>query len=99
MKALGTDDPARLRAAGVIDLPTIQRYLNFHYRSRSTSSAPTSRRTLRRTTARAQGRFEEGKRADDHRLHDPTYPVLEVAAASSSEAGANAQCAERGAAR
>ena len=26
-----TDDPARLRALGVIDLPTIQRYLNFHF--------------------------------------------------------------------
>src|ERR1700743_1411727 len=25
-----TEDPARLRALGVIDLPTIQRYLNFH---------------------------------------------------------------------
>ena len=26
-----TDDPAQLRAAGVIDLPTLQRYLNFHF--------------------------------------------------------------------
>ena len=25
-----TDNPERLRALGVIDLPTIQRYLNFH---------------------------------------------------------------------
>ena len=31
MKELGTEDSARLRAAGVIDLPTVQRYLNFHY--------------------------------------------------------------------
>ncbi len=29
MNELKTDDPARLRAAGVIDLPTIQRYLRF----------------------------------------------------------------------
>ncbi|HUC61366.1 MAG TPA: benzoyl-CoA 2,3-epoxidase subunit BoxB [Alphaproteobacteria bacterium] len=29
MKELSTDDPARLRAHGVIDLPTVQRYLNF----------------------------------------------------------------------
>ena len=28
---LKTDDPAKLRAAGVIDLPTIQRYINFHF--------------------------------------------------------------------
>jgi benzoyl-CoA 2,3-dioxygenase component B len=29
MKALGTDDPAKIRAHGAIDLPTIQRYLNY----------------------------------------------------------------------
>ncbi|HEX4929048.1 MAG TPA: benzoyl-CoA 2,3-epoxidase subunit BoxB [Burkholderiales bacterium] len=29
MKELGTDDPARIRAHGAIDLPTVQRYLNF----------------------------------------------------------------------
>jgi len=29
MNELKTDDPARVRAAGAIDLPTIQRYLNF----------------------------------------------------------------------
>ena len=29
MKELGTDDPAKIRAAGAIDLPTIQRYLNY----------------------------------------------------------------------
>ncbi|MBI3367244.1 MAG: benzoyl-CoA 2,3-epoxidase subunit BoxB [Burkholderiales bacterium] len=31
MNDLKTDDPAKLRAAGVIDLPTVQRYLNFHF--------------------------------------------------------------------
>src|SRR5947207_5284415 len=29
MKELGTDDPARIRAHGAIDLPTLQKYLNF----------------------------------------------------------------------
>jgi benzoyl-CoA 2,3-dioxygenase component B len=29
MKELGTDDPAKIRAHGAIDLPTIQRYLNY----------------------------------------------------------------------
>ncbi len=33
MKELGTDDPAAIRAAGAIDLPTIQRYLNFWFTS------------------------------------------------------------------
>src|SRR5947207_2376727 len=29
MKELGTDDPAKVRAAGAVDLPTLQKYLNF----------------------------------------------------------------------
>lgn len=33
MDELDTDDPAALRAAGAIDLPTIQRYLNFWFSS------------------------------------------------------------------
>ncbi|HZL59693.1 MAG TPA: benzoyl-CoA 2,3-epoxidase subunit BoxB [Stellaceae bacterium] len=33
MKELKTDEPDKLRAAGVIDLPTIQRYLNFWFSS------------------------------------------------------------------
>src|SRR5271154_7212419 len=33
MKALGSDDPGDLRRAGVIDLPTLQRYINFWFSS------------------------------------------------------------------
>lgn len=33
MKALGTDDPAAIRRAGAIDLPLLQRYLNFWFSS------------------------------------------------------------------
>src|ERR1700741_1788656 len=33
MKERGTDDPAAIRNAGAIDLPTIQRYLNFWFSS------------------------------------------------------------------
>jgi benzoyl-CoA 2,3-dioxygenase component B len=33
MKALGTDDPAAVRRAGAIDLPLLQRYLNFWFSS------------------------------------------------------------------
>jgi benzoyl-CoA 2,3-dioxygenase component B len=29
MKELGTEDPAKVRAAGAVDLPTLQKYLNF----------------------------------------------------------------------
>jgi len=33
MQELGTDEPAAIRAAGAIDLPTIQKYLNFWFSS------------------------------------------------------------------
>ncbi|HYM01570.1 MAG TPA: benzoyl-CoA 2,3-epoxidase subunit BoxB [Stellaceae bacterium] len=33
MKELGTDDPAAIRAKGAIDLPTVQRYMNFWFTS------------------------------------------------------------------
>jgi benzoyl-CoA 2,3-epoxidase subunit B len=33
IKELGTDDPVALRKAGVVDLPTIQKYLNFWFSS------------------------------------------------------------------
>src|SRR5712672_251674 len=33
MKELGNDDPIALRKAGVVDLPTVQRYLNFWFSS------------------------------------------------------------------
>jgi len=29
MKELGSDDPARIRAHGAVDLPLVQKYLNF----------------------------------------------------------------------
>ena len=43
MNELKTDDPAQVRAAGAIDLPTIQRYLNFHY---SRDDRPVRRRPV-----------------------------------------------------
>jgi benzoyl-CoA 2,3-dioxygenase component B len=33
MKELGTDDPAAVRRAGAVDLPTLQKYLNFWFTS------------------------------------------------------------------
>jgi len=33
MKELGTDDPEAVRKAGAVDLPTVQRYLNFWFSS------------------------------------------------------------------
>ena len=80
MNELKTDDPARLRAAGVIDLPTIQRYLNFHFSvTIDLFGADQSSNAATFYSAGLKGRFEEGKRSDDHRLKGATYKVLEVA--------------------
>src|SRR5262245_5891865 len=79
MKELGTDDPARLRAAGVIDLPTLQRYINFHYSvTLDLFGADQSSNAATFYSSGLKGRFEEGKRKDDHRLREQVYDVLEV---------------------
>jgi len=79
MNELKTDDPARLRAAGVIDLPTIQRYLNFHYSvTIDLFGADQSSNAATFYSSGLKGRFEENKRNDDHLLKGATYRVMEV---------------------
>ena len=77
MNELRTDDPAKLRAAGVIDLPTIQRYLNFHFSvTIDLFGADESSNAATFYSSGLKGRFEEGKRNDDHVLKGRTYTVL-----------------------
>jgi benzoyl-CoA 2,3-dioxygenase component B len=79
MNELKTDDVATLRAAGVIDLPTIQRYLNFHYSvTIDLFGADQSSNAATFYSSGLKGRYEEGKRVDDHVLKGQTYKVLEV---------------------
>ncbi len=79
MNELKTDDPAKLRAAGVIDLPTIQRYLNFHYSvTIDLFGADESSNAATFYNTGVKGRYEEGKRSDDHLLKGQTYKVLEA---------------------
>jgi len=79
MNETGTDDPEKLRAAGVIDLPTIQRYLNFHYSvTLDLFGADQSSNAATFYASGLKGRFDEAKYADDHRLHGDTYEILEV---------------------
>ncbi|MBX6319332.1 benzoyl-CoA 2,3-epoxidase subunit BoxB [Pigmentiphaga sp.] len=79
MNQLKTDDPDRIRAAGVIDLGTIQRYLNFHYSvTIDLFGADQSSNAAIFYSSGLKGRYEEGKRTDDHRLRDEAYKVLEV---------------------
>jgi benzoyl-CoA 2,3-dioxygenase component B len=74
-----TDDPAALRALGVIDLPTLQRYLNFHFSvTMDLFGSDVSSNAATFYATGLKGRFDEAKIGDDHLLKDATYPVLEV---------------------
>jgi len=79
MTQLKTDDPVKVRAAGVIDLPTLQRYLNFHFSvTIDLFGADESSNAAIFYNSGLKGRYEETKREDDHKLHGRTYPVLAV---------------------
>jgi benzoyl-CoA 2,3-dioxygenase component B len=72
-------EPDKVRALGVIDIPTIQRYLNFHfsvtldlYGSEVSSNASSF------YTSGLKGRFEEEKIDDDHELAKLPYDVLAI---------------------
>ncbi len=79
MNELKTDDPAKLRTAGVIDLPTLQRYLNFHYSvTIDLFGADQSSNAATFYSSGLKGRYEEGRRDDDHRLKGQSYRVLDV---------------------
>ncbi|MGH9289040.1 MAG: benzoyl-CoA 2,3-epoxidase subunit BoxB [Acidimicrobiales bacterium] len=77
MKEHDTDD---IRPYGGIDLPTLQRYLNFHYSiSLDLFGAETSTNAANYYAAGLKGRFQEAKRDDDHRLHTASRTVPCVA--------------------
>jgi benzoyl-CoA 2,3-dioxygenase component B len=76
MREHGTDD---IRRHGGIDLPTIQRYLNFHYSvSLDLFGSEESTNAANFYTAGVKGRFEETKKDDDHQLTTTTYPVMSL---------------------
>jgi benzoyl-CoA 2,3-dioxygenase component B len=82
MKKAGITDPydvERVRALGVIDLPTIQRKANFHMSvTRDLFGSEISSNGAEAFTAGLKGRFNETKIDDDHQLQDATYPVMRV---------------------
>jgi benzoyl-CoA 2,3-dioxygenase component B len=82
MKAAGIHDPydiERIRALGVIDLPTLQKKANLHFsltldlfgNEISTNAANVFNSGLK-------GRYQEDKLADDHQLTAATYPVARL---------------------
>jgi benzoyl-CoA 2,3-dioxygenase component B len=82
MKAAGIDDPydkERIRALGVIDLPTLQKKLNLHYSlSLDLFGSEVSTNAANSFNAGLKGRYQETKIDDDHRLERGTYPVLKL---------------------
>jgi benzoyl-CoA 2,3-epoxidase subunit B len=73
-------DPAQVRAHGVIDLETLQRFVNFHYSvTLDLYGSEISSNAANYYSAGLKGRFEEAKLADDHQLAGDEYPVEEVA--------------------
>ena len=80
MRAAGIDDPAdtdRIRALGVIDLPTIQKKANLHFAlTLDLFGNEISTNAANAFNAGIKGRYREDKLADDHVLTSDTYPVL-----------------------
>lgn len=76
MRQMQTDDPQRLREAGVIDLPTIQKYINFHFSvSVDLFGQEISTNAASYYTAGLKGRYQEERLDDDHRLAEGVWPV------------------------
>jgi len=82
MKAAGIDDPNqtdKVRALGVIDLPTMQKKLNLHYTlSLDLFGSEVSTNAANAFNAGLKGRFQETKIEDDHKLESSIYPVLKL---------------------
>src|SRR6202035_3344126 len=82
MHEAGIDDPAdiaKVRALGVIDLPTIQKKLNLHYSlSLDLFGSEVSTNAANAYNAGVKGRYRETQIDDDHRLQNETYPVLKL---------------------
>ncbi len=77
MKTHDTDD---VRPHGGIDIPTLQRYLNFHFSvSLDLFGSETSTNAANYFAAGLKGRFQEERRNDDHVLREATRQVPHVA--------------------
>jgi len=82
MKEAGIEDPHdidRIRALGVVDLPTLQRKANLHFSlSLDLFGSEISTNAANAYNAGLKGRYRETKIDDDHRLSNDTYPVLKL---------------------
>jgi benzoyl-CoA 2,3-dioxygenase component B len=82
MKAAGIEDPcdvARVRALGVVDLPTVQKKANLHFSlSLDLFGSEVSTNAANFYNSGLKGRFNETRIDDDHQLTSATYPVLKL---------------------
>src|SRR5512139_3602508 len=75
MKELGTDDPEAIRRAGAIDLPTLQRYLNFWFTSSlDLFGSEVSSNAATTFATGIKGRPDEGQ-YEDHVCREATYAL------------------------
>jgi benzoyl-CoA 2,3-dioxygenase component B len=73
------NDIARVRALGVVDLPTIQKKLNLHFTlSLDLFGSEVSTNAANFYNNGLKGRFHETRIDDDHRLTNATYPVSKL---------------------
>ena len=81
MNEQGISDPAdvgRLRDLGVMDLPLIQRKMNFHFSvTLDLFGSEVSTNAANAFNAGIKGRYKETEIDDDHQLHHATYPLMQ----------------------
>ena len=82
MKEAGIEDPYetdKIRALGVIDLPTIQKKLNLHYTlSLDLFGQEVSTNAANSFNAGIKGRYMEHRLDDDHKLQNDSYVVWQL---------------------
>src|ERR1700740_1252399 len=79
MREYNLTDPAQVRAHGVIDLETLQRFVNFHYSvTLDLFGSEISSNAASYYTGALKGRYAEGNIGDDHSLASNVYTVPEL---------------------
>ena len=80
MREQNLTDPGQVRACGVIDMDTLQRFVNFHFSvTLDLFGSEISSNAAGYYTGGLKGRYGEGNIGDDHALAGDSYPVQEIA--------------------
>jgi len=80
MREQKSSEPSQVRAQGVIDLETLQRFVNFHYSiTLDLFGAEISSNAASFYTGGLKGRYGEANIGDDHSLSGDFYAVQEIA--------------------